>query len=212
MRPEPQPHHEQDMTPPICQPCAASLHAAPNPSSEAAASQSDTGMDAVVNAVYMALKSCDCTHHVKVDTVIGGKSSTVISAQVQRSTGAGASSQVYDMVHHAKRALDTVAAQMQTVAVLGARVQKQESGYTLRSSIACMPEEAKDKMCWDMFQKGCCPRRQQCRWHHPEDSEIGTIKVSIRYAEETSSISSEQQHASNSSSTRRKISLGDLLF
>jgi len=210
---ESQQHHEQEVALPVCLPCAAGTYGTKTKlKSEAPAFQSmpsDTNQDAVVNAVHLALVSCGCAHHIKIDRGVNGKSSTLISAEVQR-TGQS-TSQPHDVVQLAKQALDAITAQLPTVALLSARVQKEESGYSLRSSVACMPEGSEDRMCWDLFQKGCCPRRKQCQWRHPEDSDISRIKVSIRFAEETSDISCEKQPAFNSSTGKVKISLGELV-
>merc|ERR1712146_217528 len=75
---------------------------------------------------------------------------------------------------------EAVTAQLHAVALLSARVQKEDAGYSLRSSVAYAPKEAEDRLCWDLFQRGCCPRRQQCRWYHPESSDTGKIKISIK--------------------------------
>merc|ERR1712196_235560 len=114
----------------------------------------------------------------------------------------------YEVLQLAKGALEAVTAQLQTVALLSARVQKEDAGYSLRSSIAYAPKEAEDRMCWDLFQKGCCPRRHQCRWYHPESSDIGKIKISVKC---TQDVCSERQLPVSSSAGRRTISLGDLL-
>jgi hypothetical protein len=210
---ESQQHREQEVALPVCLPCAVDAHGTKTKlKSEAPAFQStpsDSNQDAVVNAVHLALVSCGRAHHIKIDRGVNGKSSVLISAEVQRTVQS--SSQPYDVVQLAKQALDAITAQLHTVALLSARVQKEESGYSLRSSVACMPEGSEDRMCWDLFQKGCCPRRKQCQWHHPQDSDISRIKVSIRYAEETSNISGEKQPALNSSTGKRKISLGELV-
>jgi len=163
---------------------------------------SETREDAVVNAVHLALKSCGRANHITVDRGSDGRSSTLISAQVSNSA------QTYEVLHLAKRALEAITGQLHTVAMLSARVQKEDAGYSLRSSIAYVPKESEDRMCWDLFQKGCCPRRHQCRWYHPESSDIGKIKISVKC---TQDVSSERQLPVSSSAGRRTISLGDLL-
>merc|ERR1719498_2127893 len=147
--------------------------------------------------------SCGRATHIKVDRGLDGKSATLITAEVD--AGAQALSRSYEVLHVAKRALETIAGQMHTVALLSARVQKEDCGYSLRSSVGYVPKEAEDRMCWDLFQKGCCHRRNQCRWYHPDASDIGKIKISIRCTQE------QKQSSSSSSGGKRKISLGDLL-
>merc|ERR1719498_1217910 len=115
------------------------------------------------------------------------------------------SAQTYEVMHLAKGALEAITAQLHTVALLSARVQKEDAGYSLRSSIGYAAKEAEDRLCWDLFQRGCCPRRHQCRWYHPESSDIGKVKISIRYAQEAGSVSSDQASVSGSSAGKRKF-------
>jgi hypothetical protein len=167
--------------------------------------QSETREDAVVNAVHLALKTCGRANHIKIDRGTDGRSATLITAEVS------SNAQTYEVMHLAKGALEAITAQLQTVALLSARVQKEDAGYSLRSSVAYVPKEAEDRMCWDLFQRGCCPRRHQCRWYHPESSDIGKIKISIRYAQQACNLSGEKQLSTSSSAGKRTISLGDLL-
>jgi len=216
MSPEAQLHHEQQTSSKICTECGVDSQSSwTKLRSKARAFQpvlANTGTDAVVNAVFLALTSCSRAHNIKIHRDLNGSSSTLISAEVK--SGARASSCSYEVVHLAKQALDAIAAQLDNVALLSARVQREDSGYSLRSSIACVPEGVEDRMCWDFFQKGCCPRKKQCRWHHPQDSDIKRIKISIRYSQysdEAADISGEKQLALNSSAGRHKIFLGELV-
>jgi len=166
-----------------------------------------------VKAVHLALKTCGRANQIKIDRCPDGRSSTLITAEVN--SGA----HTYEVLQLAKGALEAVTAQLHAVALLSARVQKEDAGYSLRSSVAYAPKEAEDRMCWDLFQRGCCPRRQQCRWYHPESSDTGKIKISIKQAQRAIDVSSEKQPASaasgssvsGSSAGKRIISLGDLL-
>merc|ERR1711977_143149 len=140
---------------------------------------------------------------------ITGQSPTLIIAELSR--GADAASRCYDVVHLAKQALEAITARLPTTALLSARIQKEDCGYSLRSNIACLPQGAEDCMCWDMFKQGYCPRRGQCQWYHPRDSDIHKIKVSIRYTLEASDDFGEEQLMANSAPEKHKISLGALV-
>lgn len=169
----------------------------------------DTRIEAVLSCLHMALASCGQVHDIKTERGPAGVSSTWISAELQR--GPCASARSYDVIHLAKQSLDAITARLPTVTLLSARVQREDSGYSLRSSMACIPDHAQDCMCWDLFRKGHCPRRSSCRWYHPQDSDIARIKISIRYGEDVSDVGSEDQPKMSSSDARYKISLGALV-
>lgn len=169
---------------------------------------SDARMDAVIACIHLALVSCGRTHQIKVEKGIMGVSSSLISAMHQ--CGPNASSGAYEVISLTKQAVDAITTRLGTTSLLSARVQKEDCGYSLRASIACVPESAQDCMCWDMFKTGHCPRRSQCRWYHPVDADIGKIKVTIRHIE-GSEIASEEHLGSYSPVWKHKISLGELV-
>merc|ERR1719407_417573 len=144
----------------------------------------DMQMDTVTSFIHTALTSSGETHHIKVEKGTNGKSSTVISAELHH--GVNASVRSYEVLQLAKRALNSIVSQSATISLLSSRVQKEEWGYSLRSSIACVPDHAQDKMCWDLFRKGHCPRHGTCRWYHPQDADIRRVKVSIRCSDSVS--------------------------
>lgn len=165
----------------------------------------NTRANALVNAVHSAVLSCGRAQQVTIDRDFqgsDGKPTMLISAEVE--DGLHASSRSYDVVHVAKQALDAAVAQTKTVKFVSARVQKEDSSYSLRSSIACVPEGVQDRLCWDMFQKGYCNRGMQCRWTHLKNTQcdIVRVKVSVKRAGETSDISSEEQFGFKSSTSR----------
>jgi len=168
----------------------------------------DARMDAVIACIRLALVSCGRTHQIKVEKGIMGVSSTGISALLQ--CGPHASARAYEVISLTKQALDAITTRLGTTSLLSARVQKEDCGYSLRASIACLPEGAQECMCWDMFKSGHCPRRSQCRWYHPVDSDIGKVKVTIKHIE-GSEISSEEHLGSYSPFSKHKISLGELV-
>lgn len=165
----------------------------------------DTRMDAVVTCLHTALVACGRLQNVKIERDLRGMSSTWLSGQL--TSGPSASSRSYDVMNLARMALDAIVEKLHNVTLLSTRVQKEDWGYSLRASVACLPQGAENNMCWDMFRKGHCPRHGQCRWYHPQESDIGRIKVTIRYSED----SSEEQSQTSSSVKSGKISLGDLV-
>jgi hypothetical protein len=66
-------------------------------------------------------------------------------------------------------------------------------------------------MCWDLCKKGSCPRRHNCHWYHPQESDIGRIKVSIRHADSALDTSSAHPRPASTSVVRHNISLGELV-
>jgi hypothetical protein len=160
--------------------------------------------------VEKALLSSSQTCRVRVEPGVQGTSPTLIVAELQN--GPRSHSRCYDAVHVARRALEEVASQTKSVSVLSKRVQKDDRGYSLRSSIACIPPGEEDRTCWDLFHRGRCPRRKNCCWYHPEETDMHRVKVNIRCTEETASVSEEEDQLSASVPTRRHtISLGDLV-
>jgi len=169
------------------------------------------GLDAVISCLHLALTSCGQIRDIKTErgpmATRYGTSPILISGELQ--SGPCASSRSYDVVHLTKQALEAITARLPTITLLSARVQKDECGYSLRSSIACIPDHAQDCMCWDMFRKGYCPRRSLCRWYHPQDSDLARIRVSIRYGEDGSD--GDEQFRTSTSMARHQISLGALV-
>jgi hypothetical protein len=161
----------------------------------------DSHMDAATSCVHLALVSCGQVKQVKIEHGRNGASSSLISVELSN----GPQAKAYDIMQLAKQSLEAFALQVDSVSLLSARVQKEEQGYSLRSSVACIPDHARDKMCWDLFKCGHCPRRGTCRWYHPQEADVRKIKVSIKYNADTSKVF--QQEASK----KHKISLGELI-
>jgi len=167
--------------------------------------QANTRLDAVTNAVYLALVSCGQISNIRVEQGVEGVSPTLLSAELQSGPRS-----CYDAIHLARQALEAITARVDSLALLSKRVQKEDRGYSLRSSVACIPSEARNSMCWDFFNKGNCPRRCKCHWYHPEASDVERFKVVIKMPEDVAGVSSEKQLPA-SSITRQKLSLGELV-
>jgi len=181
-------------------------------------------MNAVAHAAYLSLASCSHITQIRVENVPTlqqnkdskngnkGKSTTTITAEM--TCGPNAAAQSYDAMHVAKQSLSALAAHLPTVALLSARMQKEEHGYSMRCSIACLPDGAENGMCWDVMKKGFCPRRACCQWYHPQDADTEKLKISIKYSSEKvhpGRNSGEKKLESEVSSGRHQISLDGLV-
>lgn len=92
----------------------------------------------------------------------------------------GAMPKCYELIHEIKQQLFDLVAHSMVLGLVSARVQKETAylGYSLRSSVACIPEDKMDRVCWDAF-RGCC-RKRDCRCYHPQPDDMITLKVTIR--------------------------------
>lgn len=169
----------------------------------------DTRMEAVVSCIHLALFASGQVHDLKVESGYVCSSTTAISAEIP--SGPDACARSYRAMQLAKQSLEAITDRLPTVALLSARVQREDCGYSLRSSIACVPQHAQNCMCWDMFRKGHCPRRSLCRWYHPDSNDIARIRVSIRYSDDASGILEGERLRTDSSVGGHKISLGALV-
>jgi len=165
----------------------------------------DARMGAVVSCLHMALVSCGRLREIKIDRDLRSTSSTWLSAELH--SGPCASLRSYEVMNLVKQSLDAIIKRLHTLTLLSSRVQREDWGYSMRCSVACLPSGAEGSMCWDMFRKGHCPRHGQCRWYHPQDSDIGRLKVSVRNGE----ASNEEKLQTGSPDKKHKISLGELV-
>lgn len=138
-------------------------------------------VDTIVNALHSHLTSCSQIRNSKINRGLAGKYPVLITADLYSGPR-----DAHDVMHLTRRALNEMTARLQTICLLSTRLQKEDCGYSLRASLACVPDGREDYVCWDMFRKGYCPRRSLCRWYHPQDSDTAKIKVSIRCSEEAS--------------------------
>lgn len=204
-----EPEHEPEL--PMAADCVTFSYTRTALKSEAPAFQpapADERMDAVANAAFLVLLSCGQLHSIKIEKGTRGQSATLISAEMQQ--GPRASARCYDIMHIVKQSLEAITARLPTVALVSARVQKEDCGYSLRSAIACLPDGVEDRVCWDLFRKGYCPRHKQCPWYHPRSTDMHRIKVNIKYIEKTRERSGSGEDT-DSSSERHKLHLGELV-
>lgn len=137
-----------------------------------------------------------------------GRPFAVISAELH--SGPERSSRAYDTMQLTRQALDAVVARIQGVSLLSSRIQKDEHGYSMRSSMADFSKCNQDNICWDFVRMGYCPRHGHCRWYHPQDWDTARIKVVIRYKKEAGE-SEIERRAIQPSAGRQKLVLGDLI-
>jgi len=169
----------------------------------------ETRLGAVTYAVYLALLSSGQACEVKIEKGTQGVSPTLIAAELQK--GPASLSRCYDAIHLARQSLEEITTRLNSMALLSKRVQKEDHGYSLRSSVACVPCGAEDYKCWDLFNNGSCPRRSKCQWYHPQECDIARVKISIRCTEDTMGVSIKDQPLASLPVVRQKISLGELV-
>jgi hypothetical protein len=137
----------------------------------------DDRSDAVTSAIHSLLVACLPGDSVKIEKSIAERR-VFISAGVQ--DGTLTVSRCYQLMQGVKQHLCGSVAHHEGLSLLSARVQKEDYGYSLRSSVACVPEDKAEQMCWDVLQKGSCRKRKCCRWYHPQVCDIVKFKVAIR--------------------------------
>jgi hypothetical protein len=98
---------------------------------------------------------------------------------VDAQDGALVASQCYRLMQGVKQHLNNFVVHSEGLGLLSARVQKEDYGYSLRSSVSCVPEDKANHMCWDVLRKGSC-RKKFCQWYHPQSCDIVKFRVVIR--------------------------------
>merc|ERR1711920_488006 len=88
--------------------------------------------------------------------------------------------QCYQWIQGVKQHLGNIVACSEGLSLLSARVQKEDYGYSLRSSVSCIPEDKANQMCWEVLRKGSCRRHKFCQWYHPQSCDIAKFKIVIR--------------------------------
>jgi hypothetical protein len=169
----------------------------------------DTRMEAVISCIHLALFSSGQAHNIKIENTFLTMSATVVSADVP--AGHDAPARAYSVMQLTKSSLEAITSRLPTVALLSSRVQKEDGCYSLRASIACLPDHARNCMCWDLFRTGHCPRRSQCRWYHPQKDDVARIRVFIRCAQDMYGAMEDKPPWNESLYARHKLSLGDLV-
>lgn len=167
-------------------------------------------VEAVANAISLALLSSGHAQNLKVEHNTHRTPHAVVSAEVP--PGERAASLGYNLTQLAKQATEAIAERLPDLIVLSSRIQKECDAYGLRLSIAGLPENIHNDVCWDLCSRGHCPRRDSCKWYHPRDDDIFRLKVSIRYSESKRTDFMPEQLISVGPSERHQISLGELIL
>lgn len=132
----------------------------------------------VILAVKMAL--CCCTQVSRVFVRSGSMGAATHIHAVLEDFGQMGAYGVCQALGAAQAALMDATARSQNVYMLGHGAQpfqEHESGF--RGTLSIMPTSIQHKACWDVYQHGCCPRRQTCRWSHPSKLDMMEIHVTI---------------------------------
>lgn len=135
--------------------------------------------DKIVERICSTLSSVSQILNTEVQKDLPGRYPLLILAELQNGPLAS-----HDVMHLIRRAFAEVTSHLQSTSVLSSRLQREETGYSLRVSVACLPESQEDNVCWDMFRKGHCRRRSLCRWYHPQEQDIIKMKVTMKCIEE----------------------------
>jgi hypothetical protein len=139
----------------------------------------DAKTDAVTSAVKSFLTACLPAHSAKVEKDMAEGSMKVL-IHTEPQDGTLAISRCYQVMQGVKQHLSGYVAHSEGLSLLSARVQKEDYGYSMRSSVACIPADKENQMCWDVLRKGSCPRRKFCQWYHPQTCDVVKFKVVIR--------------------------------
>lgn len=107
---------------------------------------------------------------------------TTIFADLKISAGPAGASEALDQ---AKAALLNAASRSQITYVLGYDTQPFEDmlvndGSGFKATIGSVHATLQDRICWDTYQRGFCPRRSSCRWCHPLDSDLAPIQIIVK--------------------------------
>lgn len=138
-------------------------------------------LDIAANNLYLSLVSCGQMSSAELQKGRQGISPASISIQVQESSSSFSKfSNGYRAVLHAQKVLDEITTQMDNVKLLSNKVREEGDGYSLEAAMACLPSGADSQVCWDLLNKGWCPRRGKCNWYHPQENDIGRINLRIK--------------------------------
>jgi hypothetical protein len=137
----------------------------------------DAKTDAVTSALHSSLVACLPGDSIKIEKSFAEESRKIlILVDVQHGTRA----EGYHLMQAIKQNLVDLVACSGVMSLLSARVEREDYGYSLRSSVACIPDNKMDQMCFDVLRKGSCPKRRCCPWYHPQACDIVKFKVAMR--------------------------------
>lgn len=143
------------------------------------AARVDEKTDAVSAALHSFLSSFLPAESIKIEKSMIEQSIKVLICVEAADSGLNAS-RCYQLMQGVKQNLSGSVSYSKGLSLLSARLQKEDYGYSLRSSVACPPEDKENNMCWDVLRKGSCPRRKFCQWYHPQACDMVRFKVVLR--------------------------------
>merc|ERR1719183_1285170 len=82
----------------------------------------------------------------------------------------------------AKAALLNAATQSESTYILGYGDTpfKDLDPLSFSATIGCVPAAHHDSACWEIYEKGFCPRCATCRWKHPSETDMMRVIVMIK--------------------------------
>jgi hypothetical protein len=138
----------------------------------------DEKADAITSALYSLLvASLPEDRAVKIERSFSEESRKILFyVDGEDGTRTGC----YELMQVVKATLLDSVARSGVLTLLSARVEREEYGYSLRSSVACIFDDKRDQMCFDVLRKGSCSKRMCCPWYHPQPCDIVRFKVAMR--------------------------------
>jgi len=133
----------------------------------------------VIHALKMALCCCSQVTRVRIENGSMGFA-TYMYVTLQ------------NLAHHAcemfgvaQQSLLDASATSQNIYVLGYASQPfvRLHGYSFKAILSAMPVSLHDRVCWDSYQYGCCPRPSTCRWSHPTQMDMTEVHVIFEQGE-----------------------------
>lgn len=109
-----------------------------------------------------------------------GPAGTLVTISIRLEASFAKKTQADSVTAASKAALLELAANSESVYVLGYEAQPFEEdarGFGFFTTMATMPSEC--SACWDLYQYGCCNRRKTCKWQHPGRKELQPVRVVV---------------------------------
>jgi hypothetical protein len=138
----------------------------------------DGKTDGVTLALHSLLVACLPGDSVKIEKSFEEESRKIlVLVDAQNGTKAGC----FELMQQLKLNFLDLVARSEALRLLSVRVKREEYGYSLRSSVACIPDDKRDQLCFeDMLRRGSCPNRRRCPQYHPQACDIVKFKVAMR--------------------------------
>jgi hypothetical protein len=134
----------------------------------------------VLNAIASATFALQGSPNVSAVKVVTGTNHVNVIADVTGLQGVLGSRETLNL---AKDALLGFTTGSQNTFILGYATSAPfkdlcETGF--KCSIGVVTAEQQATACWDTWQKGFCPRRATCRWCHPEERDLTTVRFILK--------------------------------